>query len=285
MKKAIIFLLLGIFTLSSGIRILLDQPDVQEVPETAVYIDDGKVSPANEGKLVILAGRLEPELPFVDPATDVTIPTIAAYRKVEYFHHIVNTDYEYTWDLVIDQYNDEDQGVNLKEFTNSKIIAPTHLGDFNIDSRILRDLETIKDWNDISEDDLGDYDLYIYKSRPKRMTYLGEFYVKEETDYTYEGKRWKGNTGKKRCSYKLYNDKDPLDYTLIGIQKGDWLMVDNDLGIDLIKKGIHSGEEFVSSKLSYNKGLGIGAIVLGMAFIGLGIFFMLRRKKKKAIQD
>lgn len=281
MKKIIILLILGVFCLSSGIRIMSNQPEIKDTLETAIYIDDGKLDKANEGKLVILAGRLEPELPFVDPATDVTIPYIAAYRKVDYFHYIVNTDYEYTWDPVIDEWDDEAQGVNLKEFTTSKVIAPTRLGDFNIDPRVLRDLETIKDWNDISEKDLGDKKLYIYKSRPNRVTYLGEFYVKKEIDYIYEGKKFREHTGKRRCSYQVYNDKAHLDYTIIGIQKGDWIMPAGDLGISFIKKGVHSTENFKSDNLTYNKGIGIGVTVVGIGLLCLGVYFIVKRKKRK----
>lgn len=281
MKKVIIFLILGVFFLTSGIRILSEQPEIQDSLETAIYIEDGRVDKANEGKLVILSGRLEPYLPFVDPATDVTIPYIAAYRKVDYFYHIVNTDYEYTWDPVINEWNDEDQGVNLKEFTNSKLMAPCRLGEFNIDPRVLCDLETIKNWDDISEDDLGNHELYIYKSRPNRMTYLGEFYVKEETDYIYKGEGWREDTGKKRYTYQIYDDKDPLDYTIIGIQQGDWLMMAGDLGVPFLKKGIHSGEEFKVDKVKEMKTIGIVVIVLGIVFLGLAAYFFVNRKKKK----
>ncbi|KXB40396.1 hypothetical protein HMPREF1872_00856 [Amygdalobacter nucleatus] len=41
---------------------MVEQPGIQKTLQEAVYIDDGKIKIENEGKLIILAGRLEPEV-------------------------------------------------------------------------------------------------------------------------------------------------------------------------------------------------------------------------------
>ena len=82
-----------------------------------------------------------------------------------------------------------------------------------------------------------------------------------------------------RYSYEVYDDKGPLEFTIIGVQKGDWLMLADDLDISYIKKGIHSGEDFTANNVSSNKTMGIGISIAGAALLGLAVYFMVKRKK------
>lgn len=82
-----------------------------------------------------------------------------------------------------------------------------------------------------------------------------------------------------RYSYEVYVDDGPLEFTIIGIQKGDWLMLDDDLDISYIKKGIHSGEDFAVDNVGSNRAMGIGISGAGAAILGLAVFFIFKRKK------
>lgn len=279
MKKLIITLILGIFFLFAGIGIFTSQPDTETTLDTAVYVGDGKVNSENEGKIVILSGRLEPEYPFVDPATGVTIPYPAAERKVQVFRYKVGSDYEYYWDPIIYSGTNTNKGVNLNKFTTSTLIPPTRLGEFYIDPRILLNLEINKNWNDISEEDLGNHDFYIYKDKKDYTTYVSEIPGLQHNYDTYQGINWRKVVGRKRCSYQVYDDKKTLDYTIIGVQKGDRLMIKNDLGVSFLQEGIHDGDEFKSSKMKENNIVGIVAIVLGLGCLGLATIFILIKKK------
>lgn len=279
MKKIIILIIVGALILGLGILILVEHPGIQKTLGEAVYIDDGKIKSENEGKVVILAGTVEPELPFKDPALDVTIPYFAAYRKAEIFSHIVDTDFEYTWyELAWDPLK-ENKGVNTEELSSSKLIAPIKIGEYNIDPRIFKEIETIDKWKDITEDDLGDYELYIHKSKNDDTTYLSkdEYIPDQLTDY--KGNKWHDQVDKMRYSYEVYVDDGPLEFTIIGVQQGDWLMLDDDLDISYIKKGIHSGEDFAVDNVSSNKTMGIGISGAGAAILGLAVFFIFKRKK------
>lgn len=282
MKKIIITLILGIFFLFAGIGIFTSQPDTETTLDTAVYVGDGKVNSENEGKIVILSGRLEPEYPFVDPATGVTIPYPAAERKVQVFRYKVGSDYEYYWDPIIYSGTNTNKGVNLNKFTTSTLIPPTKLGDFYIDPRILLNLEINKNWNEVSEEDLGSHDFYIYKDKKDYTTYVSEIPGLQHNYDTYQGINWKKVVGRKRCSYQVYDDKKTLDYTIIGVQKGDRLMIKNDLGVSFLQEGIHDGDEFKSSKMKENNIVGTVGIVLGLGCLGLARKFIKKRKKEKA---
>ena len=279
MKKIIILTISGALILGLGILILVGQPGIQRTLKEAVYIDDGKIKSENEGKLVILAGKVEPELPFKDPATDVSIPYFAAYRKAEIFSHIVDTDFEYTWYQLFWNGTDKNQGVNTEDLSSSKLIAPTKIGEYNIDPCIFKEIETIDKWHDITEDDLGDYKLYIHKSKNDDTTYLSEDEYIPDQLTEYKGNKWYDHEDKMRYSYEVYDDDGPLDFTIIGVQKGDWLMLADDLDISYIKKGIHSGEDFTVDNVSSNKTMGIGISGAGAALLVLAVYFMVKRKK------
>ena len=278
MKKIIILIIVGALILGLGILILTEQPGIQKTLDTAVYVDDGKINSENEGKLVILAGRVEPELPFKDPALDVTIPYFAAYRKMEIFSHILDTDFEYTWHELAWDPLKEHKGVNLEEFSSSKLIAPIKMGEFNIDPRIFKEIETIDKWRDITEGDIGDYKLYIYKSKHDEKTYLSEDeYIPDEIT-EYKGCKWHDDEDKKRYSYEVYMSDEPLDFTVVGVQKGDWLMLDDDLDISYIKKGIHSKEDFTKDNVNSNKSMGLGALAVGGLILANAAYFFIKWK-------
>ena len=279
MKKIVLLIIAGALVLGLGILILVEQPGIQKTLDTAAYIDDGKIKSENEGKVVILAGTVEPELPFKDPLTDVSIPYFAAYRKAEMFIHIKNTDYEYDWFALIWDTESDNKGVNTEELSSSKLIAPIKIGEYNIDPRIFKEIETIDKWKDITEDDLGDYKLYIHKSKNDDTTYLSEDEYIPDQLTEYKGNKWHDHEDKMRYSYEVYDDKDPLDFTVVGIQQGDWLMLDDDLDISYIKKGIHSGEDFIGDNLNTNRYMGIGISGAGAAILGLAVYFMVKRKR------
>ncbi len=279
MKKIIILIIVGALILGLGILILVEQPGIQKTLEEAVYVDDGKIKSENEGKVIILAGTVEPELPFKDPATEVTIPYFAAYRKAEIFSHVKDTDYEYDWFVLGGDTESDNKGVNTEELSSSKLIAPIKIGDYNIDPRIFKEIETIDKWKDITEDDLGDYELTIHKSKNDDTTYLSEDEYIPDVIEGYKCMKWQDQVDKTRYSYEVYADKGPLDFTVVGVQQGDWLMLADDLDISYIKKGIHSGEDFTVDNVSSNRTMGIGISGAGAAILVLAVYFLFKRKK------
>lgn len=278
MKKIIILATVGALVLALGVLILALLPGQAKLLNEATYISDGKVDKANEGKIVILAGRLVPELPLIDPATEVTIPYFAAYRKTEIFSHILDTDFEYTWYERAWDPLKEHKGVNLEEFSSSKLIAPIMMGDYHIDPRIFQELETIEKWKDITEDDLGDYKLFIHKSKNDEKTYLSEdAYIPDEiTDY--KGCKWHDDEDKRRYSYEVYKSDEPLDFTIVGVQKGDWLMLDDDLDVSYIKKGIHNKDAFINDNVNSNSSIGTTLAAAGGLILANAAYFTIRMK-------
>lgn len=56
-------------------------------------------------------------------------------------------------------------------------------------------------------------------------------------------------------------------------------MLDDDLDISYIKKGIHPGQDFIGDNISSNKTMGIGISGAGAALLGLAVYFLFKRKK------
>lgn len=285
MKKIIIFMLLGVIFLFGAISTLISNPGAESAMKDAIYIDDGKLDSANEGKVVILAGRLEPDLPIYDPVTKVSIPYITAGRVVEEFKHIIehDYDYEYDWDSV---HNKSGKTINSDKPEATTLVAPTHIGEYNIDPKFLVSLSRY-DWKKPSEEDLGDCELFVYYSDHYYKTFFSEIYAKRErvdnyNNNTFKGIRYKKDAGKRRYSYSICNEEEPLDFTIVGVQKEGWLMLDDGIGVKPMNKGIVGQDDFKSSKISENKSTTIFGLVLGLGFIGLGVYFIIKRKKKKA---
>lgn len=279
MKKIIILSVSGALIFALGVLILALLPVQAKLLNEATYISSGKVDKSNEGKIVILAGRVEPELPFIDPATKLSIPYFAAYRKMEIFSHIVDTDFQYTWYERAWDPLKEHKGVNLEELSSSKLIAPIKLGEYHVDPRIFKDIETIDKWKDISEDDLGDYKLFIHKSKNDEKTYLSEDEHIPDEITDYKGCKWYDDEDKRRYSYEVYMDDEPLDFTVVGVQKGDWLMLDDDLDMSYFKKGIHSKEDFTKDNVNSNAKLGIGTIAMGTVLMAIAAYFFIKKKQ------
>ncbi len=286
MKKIIIFITLGVFCLIGTISTLISNPGAETAMNNSVYINDGKVDSANEGKVVILAGRLEPELPIYDPVTKVSIPYITAGRVVEEFKHIIiesDYDYEFDWNSV---HNKSGKTINSDKPEATTLVAPTHIGEYNIDPKFLASLSRT-DWKKPSKEDMSDCELYIYYSDHHCKTFFSEIFAKREridnyNNNTFKGIRYKKDAGKRRYSYSICNEEEPLDFTIVGVQKGDWLMLDDGIGVRPMNKGIVSEDDFKSSRISDNKTSAKIGLVLGLGFIGLGVYFIIRRKKKKA---
>lgn len=92
MKKIIIFISIGVILFAFGVVFSLTPRDKKAILNSAIYISDGKLDRANEGKFVILAGRLNADLPFIDPETKVKIPYLTARRTVYSFEKKPNKE-------------------------------------------------------------------------------------------------------------------------------------------------------------------------------------------------
>ena len=99
------------------------------------------------------------------------------------------------------------------------------------------------------------------------------------THNKYEGEKWEKELGKKKCRYKIYKEKGPYDFTILGMQKGDWLVKCNDIDILSEEEGILSAKDFKRKAFSWRKFIGAIPALLGLFFIGLGVNLVIQEKE------
>ena len=167
MKKIIgvILIIGGIFFALLAVKALVSAPQSYEKIRAAATIKDGKLTPENEGKLVVVSGTLKPAEQLQDPITGVKLPGVTAKRTVWTYERDTNSDDEQVWDWKPENTDYSEKanfGINAEILTSTMLAAPTLLGEFKLESKLLNplirnteftqyDKESLKDgWNVLS---------------------------------------------------------------------------------------------------------------------------------------
>ena len=77
--------------------------------------------------------------------------------------------------------------------------------------------------------------------------------------------------GMQKISYRIISPENPLEYTLIGIQKGDTLIKTTDAVSKSICEGILTAEEFAKETGNSVRGGSIFALVIGIVVTAVGL--------------
>ena len=85
--------------------------------------------------------------------------------------------------------------------------------------------------------------------------------------------------GSQKISYGIVSPDDPLEYTIIGIQKGDTIVKAEDIDSVTTFKGIMTAEELAEENKKGVRGGSIFGIVAGilLAIIGVGMMAFRRQ--------
>lgn len=282
MKKIILYLVLSFCSLGLGFLIMNSTPQVEKKLESAISLVDGKLDKANEGKLVLVSGKLDADLPLVDPALDISIPYIKARRIVKEFRHVDGTDYEYDWFDLGEDYSEENKsGVNGEHLVTGLIIANCRIGEIEIDPPLLKQLNSGTNWKDIGEKNFGKYSYEICKDKVSGEVYLSENGRYPTYGATYKGIQYKENVGDLCYTYTIMDENEPLEYTILGIQKGNGIVEDKDIDCLPLMEGIQDVKDFKESIVSSYSKMSIGLLIGGFVFLTLGIRAIISRKKIK----
>ena len=158
MAKKIIgiaLIIIGLFTAFLGFKAMSQAPEAAEKLKEAVYVADAKVYPENEGKVVIVPGKIEAELPLVDVKTGLKLPTIKAIKQSWYAVGVKSVDTGYDWSWIADG-------------AIQTLTAECSVGEFKLYENMLngltvsedyKDFEMLVDWRILSP--RGDSGLYL----------------------------------------------------------------------------------------------------------------------------
>ena len=280
MKKIIgvILIIGGILFASLAVKALMSAPQTYEKIIAAETIGDGGIIPENEGKLVVVSGTLKPAEQLKDPITGVKLPGVTAKRTVWTYERDTNSDDETVWDWRPENTDYSEKanfGINAEILTTTVLAAPTLLGEFKVESRLLNPLIRNTEFTQYDEESLNAGWKVLSGGRESRYCVSKESWLPKKSTGMYSTTGY----GAQKISYGIVSPDDPLEYTIIGIQKGDTIVKAEDIDSVTTFKGIMTAEEFADKSKKEARGGSIFGIVSGilLAIIGVGMMAFRRQ--------
>lgn len=280
MKKIIgvILIIGGIFFALLAVKALVSAPQSYEKIRAAATIEDGKVTPENEGKLVVVSGTLKPAEQLQDPITGVKLPGVTAKRTVWTYKQDTGSGDEKVWDWYPENTDYSEKanfGINAEILTSTMLAAPTLLGEFKVESELLNPLIRNTEFTQYDEESLKDGWNVLSGGKESRYCVSKEHWLPKKTTGMYSTTGY----GSQKISYGIVSPDDPLEYTIIGVQKGDTLIESEDVDSVTTIKGIMTAQEFAEENKKGVRGGSIFGIIAGilLAVIGVGMLAFRRQ--------
>ncbi len=280
MKKIIgvILIIGGIFFALLAVKALVSAPQSYEKIRAAATIEDGKVTPENEGKLVVVSGTLKPAEQLQDPITGVKLPGVTAKRTVWTYKQDTGSGDEKVWDWYPENTDYSEKanfGINAEILTSTMLAAPTLLGEFKVESELLNPLIRNTEFTQYDEESLKDGWNVLSGGKESRYCVSKEHWLPKKTTGMYSATGY----GSQKISYGIVSPDDPLEYTIIGVQKGDTLIESEDVDSVTTIKGIMTAQEFAEENKKGVRSGSIFGIIAGilLAVIGVGMLAFRRQ--------
>ena len=284
-KKSIIFIALAVILGGVGFSSMNTSKQTDAISK-AVYVQDGKVLPENEGKIVIVPGKAEVTEPFVDTLTGVPIPHIKANRTVEIYEERMETNEENNSTYyVFDWKSTTHSGVNkFDEVHSTNLVANCKVGEFEIDGQIINGISVGKKLKDIDNQAIAAKGYREHYEHKKDITYVAKLdYMplggeRSGSKAGYKQGYYSDYEGAHRVSYTIPSEES-LEYTFIGKQQNGKIMYDKDLGMQSAFSGLQDSTELAQRVKS---GGMIGAYV-AWALAAFLLFLGIYSAKKKYV--
>lgn len=280
MKKIIgvILIIGGIFFASLAVKALVSSPQSYEKIRAAATIKDGKVIPENEGKLVVVSGTLKPAEQLQDPITGVKLPGVTAKRTVWTYERDTNSDDEQVWDWKPENTDYSEKanfGINAEILTTTMLAAPTLLGEFKVEGKLLNPLIRNTEFTQYDKQSLNAGWKVLSGGKESRYCVSKENWLPKKSTGTYSTTGY----GSQKISYGIVSPDDPLEYTIIGVQKGDTLIKSEDVDSVTTFKGLMTAQEFAEENKKGVRSGSIFGIITGilLALIGVGMLAFRRQ--------
>ncbi len=280
MKKIIgvILIIGGISFALLAVKALVSAPQSYEKIRAAATIEDGKVTPENEGKLVVVSGTLKPAEQLQDPITGVKLPGVTAKRTVWTYKQDTGSGDEKVWDWYPENTDYSEKanfGINAEILTSTMLAAPTLLGEFKVESELLNPLIRNTEFTQYDEESLKDGWNVLSGGKESRYCVSKEHWLPKKTTGMYSATGY----GSQKISYGIVSPDDPLEYTIIGVQKGDTLIESEDVDSVTTIKGIMTAQEFAEENKKGVRSGSIFGIIAGilLAVIGVGMLAFRRQ--------
>lgn len=280
MKKIIgvILIIGGLLFASLAVKALVSAPQSYEKIKAAATIKDGKVIPENEGKLVVVSGTLKAAEPLQDPITGVKLPGVTAKRTVWTYKQDTGSGDEKVWDWKPENTDYSEKanfGINAEILTTTMLAAPTLLGEFKVEGKLLNPLMRNTEFTQYDEQSLKDGWKVLSGGKESRYCVSKESWLPKKTTGMYSS----AGDGSQKISYGIVSPDDPLEYTIVGVQKGDTLIKSEDVDSVTTVKGIMTAEEFAEENKKGVRGGSIFGIIAGILLAVIGAGMMIFRRQ------
>ena len=282
MKKIIgvILIIGGIFFASLAVKALVSVPQNYEKIRAAATIKDGKLTPENEGKLVVVSGTLKPAEQLQDPITGVKLPGVTAKRTVWTYKQDSGSGDEKVWDWQSENTDYSEKanfGINAEILTSTMLAAPTLLGEFKVESKLLNPLIRNTEFTQYDEQSLNAGWNLLSGGKESRYCISKEHWLPKKSTGTYSTTGY----GSQKVSYGIVSPDDPLEYTIVGVQKEGNLVEADDIDAVTTVKGIMTAEEFAEENKKGVRGGSIFGIIAGILLAVIGAGMMIFRRQRK----
>ena len=280
MKKAIgvILIIGGLLFASLAVKALVSAPRSYEKIKAAPTIKDGRILPENEGKIVVVSGTLKPAEQLQDPITGVKLPGVTAKRTVWTYKRDTNSDDEQVWDWKPENTDYSEKanfGINAETLTTTMLAAPTLLGEFKVEGKLLNPLIRNTEFTQYDEQSLNAGWKVLSGGKESRYCVSKENWLPKKSTGMYSTTGY----GSQKISYGIVSPDDPLEYTIIGVQKDDTLIESEDVDSVTTVKGIMTAQEFAEENKKGVRSGSIFGIVTGILLAVIGVGMMAFRRQ------
>lgn len=280
MKKiiGIILIIGGLLFAALAIKALVSAPHSYEKIKAAPTIKDGKLTPENEGKLVVVSGTLKPAEQLQDPITGVKLPGVTAKRTVWTYKQDTGSGDEKVWDWHPENTDYSEKanfGINAEILTSTMLAAPTLLGEFKVEGKLLNPLIRNTEFTQYDEESLNAGWKVLSGGKESRYCVSKEYQLPKKSTGMYSTTGY----GSQKISYGIVSPDDPLEYTIVGVQKGDTLIKSEDVDSVTTVKGIMTAQEFAEENKKGVRGGSIFGIIAGILLAVIGAGMMIFRRQ------
>ena len=257
----IVLIVIGLFTAFLGVKAMNQAPEAVEKLESAIYVEDAKVYPENEGKVVIVPGKINVISNAIDKEAGLELPTIKATRQKWRAVGVKSDGVGYDWSWSVDG-------------AAETICGEVTVGEFKLYEGMLNGLPVSTEYDDFSSAQLKNAGLMDYYG----YIVTDGVYI-NDTDGGYS-KYKEDYEGAVRYKYRIMPMDGEVEYTFVGIQKDGVLIRDDSLGMIASTEGILNHEEILAKNESNNNGGYIFSFVTAALFIVGGVVCIVMKKKE-----
>lgn len=260
----IIFVIIVLFLLYSIVTSTKKEKTLYgEILDKVVVVNDAKLSSENEGKIVLVSGKIEYDNKVSFMELDENFGTIKITRKVEKYTKHYDQDenkYVYEWEEVTEPRNDAN-GDYLKTLVSDEKVANVKIGEFSV-----------------PKDKVPADETYIKQDKIGNLIQVGSGYTRNsEEEYL--------KVGDVRLTYKYY-DLDKYPYmSILAVQNNDGFspyINDGKEVFKVFKKQINSKEDLAKElDEQFNKSSKSKIIFLSVIVVIGGLLMYSSSKNSK----